>query len=72
MGNVLSVVLVVASFVLHVCYKDFLASSSGRSRVFESTVVAQDVCDVVYFSSFVIVRIFFLIILFVSFFVTLS
>ena len=47
---------------MHVCLKDFLASCLDRSRVFETTGL----------SSFLIVRIFFLIILLMSLFVCLS
>ena len=71
--NILSVVLVVASFVQHVCYEYFHAFGFDGCRDFESAEVAQDVCDAVssFFCVF-FVRIFFLIILLVSFLVCLS
>ena len=44
--NALSVVFVGASVVFHVCSEDFLSSGVDRGCVFETTEVAQDVCDV--------------------------
>ena len=45
--NVLSVICVAASFILHVCDEDFLASGFDRCFVLESAAIAQDVCDAV-------------------------
>ena len=43
--NVLSVICVAASFILHVCDEDLLASGFDGCYVLESAAVAQDVCD---------------------------
>ena len=58
--SVLFVVLVGASFVLHVCYEDLFASGCDGSRVVVGAEVAQDACDVV--SSFVFDRAYFVLI----------
>ena len=45
--NVLSDICVAASFILHVCDEDFLASGFDGCYVLESAAMAQDVCDAV-------------------------